>query len=104
MRFNPCGHQASVAGCKECVKWDTLPKYREFWNKRGGNGVVKESRKPCLHLGPELAPIVCKTCSGSVKIKTFACGSPDVLASACTIAKPQPGLACCAKCPSYKAA
>ncbi len=31
MRYNPCGHQESVAGCKECVKWDTLPKYRAYW-------------------------------------------------------------------------
>ncbi len=51
MRHNPCGHQESVVDCKECKKWDTLPKYREFWSKPGGSVMRVEFNRVslCLH-------------------------------------------------------
>lgn len=49
-RYNPCGHQKTVDGCKECKKWDTLPLYRQFWSKPGGNvGMTAERVSLCVH-------------------------------------------------------
>lgn len=51
----------------------------------------------CTHRGKATGTQTCPTCSGTVKVKVFACP----IHQQCTISKRIEGIACCAACPDY---
>ncbi len=89
-------HSGINFGCPVCLRHGTrvalIP---------GTLSAKPSVRGTCVNRGEEIGMINCGGCGVGVKIKTFACNSPDVLAPACTLAKPQPGLACCQDCSHY---
>lgn len=62
------------------------------------NHVCKGHVEPCLHLGRELRREECPSCSGTVKVKVFACGK----FGECTMAKSLSGIQTCESCPGYE--
>ncbi len=51
----------------------------------------------CVYLGDLIGFAQCGSCKGRVRLKVFQC---DIHGS-CTLAKPVPGIRCCAECPDY---
>lgn len=60
---------------------------------------VAQSRD-CRHRGSESRRVECPTCSGTVRIKVFACS----LKGECTLGQPVDGIPCCATCEEFEAA
>lgn len=54
---------------------------------------------PCVHLGNQLRTEQCPTCSGSVKVKVFACA----LHGECELANKLPDVKRCGSCGDFQA-
>lgn len=54
---------------------------------------------PCAHKGPEIRQQVCPTCTGSVRLKVFACAEHGE----CTAIKALEDVQGCAMCGDYQA-
>lgn len=83
-----------VAGIWKCARCGRSVK------DRTGNpphAKCKTRKLPCARLGNEVRRQECPTCSGTVKIKVFACA----VHGECTTAKALPALACCKVCSDY---
>lgn len=63
------------------------------------HAVCKKPRGPCASLGKQVRLEKCLSCTGSVKVKVFACG----VFGECTLAKSIQGIANCQRCKSFKA-
>lgn len=65
-----------------------------------GRGLAElaEPSPVCRHLGQQAAEVIlCQSCAGRVRLKTFTCTK----FGECTRRKPIPGVACCFECPAY---
>ena len=52
----------------------------------------------CRHIGQQAGELIlCQSCPGRVRLKTFTC----VKFGECTPYKPIPGVQCCKDCPAY---
>lgn len=78
--------------------------YRALFDGRPAPAAVTQLRTaPCVHLGPPTGELRdCDSCAGRVRIRLMACR----VFGRCSVAKPLPGLACCAgrdgkPCSSY---
>lgn len=60
--------------CRICSYWQQDPpeEFRPFTP-----GPLPKPRGLCLHLGDMMELRDCPTCSGTVKVKVFACGHPN---------------------------
>ncbi len=99
-------------GCTPCWLWHHSPLHR-----KGMGGDPREATKPghptrigvkpekklqrkppCVHLGPPTgATVECPTCSGSVRLKVFACE----VYGACVLAAKPAGVRSCVGCGEY---
>lgn len=91
-RLPPAGQPYSVSYCRLCWLYHRDSAYRELWNADAPRG-------PCVHLGEATGETrECSTCTGTVRLKLFAC----TLHRECTIARAIDGVACCAACSDYR--
>lgn len=76
------------------------PHYFEMFLSEAGKKRLARivSLEPCIHLGEETGRIECPSCSGTVRVKTFACE----IHGECTLSKALNELACCAGCAEYQ--
>lgn len=87
----PCRHAEPQAGCPVC-RLAADPRYAPLL----GRPAPAQAPEPCGRLGaPTGRTVECPSCSGRVRLKTFACG----LHGECTLGKAAPGVACCQGCP-----
>lgn len=82
----PYCHDTPDPSCPICQRYLVDAAFRAVIDKAPAFRIRKQAKDPavCIHLGePTGAVVLCKSCKGSVKIKTFACA----VHGTCTLSK-----------------
>ena len=57
---------------------------------------IEEPNLECVHRGLAIGKAGCSSCSGTTRVKLFACGVEGI--GQCTLRKKAEGIACCERC------